>query len=73
MNFKLITVNCIWGDWQLGQCSVSCGGGSRTDERIKTVAETNGGVCTGDSHRTESCNPGGCPGNMKYYMIKVSK
>ena len=66
----LSVVDCKWDDWQIGDCNQSCGGGIRTNTRVKKVDEQHGGVeCTGDSSVTESCNIQTCPGkfivNMK--------
>ena len=62
-------MNCEWNDWQIGQCSVTCGGGTRTNTRTKTVQESNGGVCTGEATLQESCNNLNCPGNINVYPI----
>ena len=58
------TVDCIWGDWKIGTCSKSCGGGSRTDERRKIREEDFGGKCDGDATKVESCNENECPRNV---------
>ena len=55
-------VDCHWSSWNIGDCSVSCGGGSLTKTRSKTVEEANGGTCGGQSSDTEICNPNLCPG-----------
>ena len=56
-------MDCEWTDWQIGQCSVTCGGGTRTNIRSKKVEEKHGGMCTGNSTVQEECNDQGCPGN----------
>merc|ERR1712136_548000 len=54
-------IDCIWGDWKKGSCSKSCGGGTRTNERIKVVKEEHGGTCEGESTEVEDCNEDKCP------------
>ena len=77
----LSLVNCEWSEWQLGDCSATCGGGTRSDARFKLVTEQFGGVCIGEPSRVETCNPEECPsapGNIKniylankYLVMKV--
>jgi len=57
-------VHCQWNNWAYGQCSASCGVGTRTNTRTKLVVETNGGTCTGQSTEIERCNMRPCPGKM---------
>ena len=58
-------VDCQWDLWQTGDCSKSCGGGTRTNIRSKIVEEENGGVCIGNATITESCNEDVfCPGKF---------
>ena len=60
MNHK---VHCQWGDWIFGECSQSCGGGSRTRTRTQKVLAQNGGEeCTGPASMDESCNVQNCQG-----------
>jgi len=55
-------VNCQWGPWTEGECSKTCGGGNRTDTRVKTRPESNGGTCTGESSLSDQeCNDEDCP------------
>ena len=62
MNHK---VNCEWGDWIIGDCSQTCGGGNRTDVRTEKNSATHGGEqCTGPTSITESCNVQECPGRL---------
>ena len=58
----LISVNCVWSDWKIGDCSVSCGLGTRTETRKKTVIEQNGGECIGEASVTSECHDEICPG-----------
>ena len=37
--FFLLKVDCEWSEWSIGECSVSCGGGTRIDTRDKVVEE----------------------------------
>ena len=50
-----LLVNCQWSPWQTGQCPKTCGEGTRTNTRTKTVKEKFGGVCSGSSYIMESC------------------
>ncbi len=58
-----------FGAWQdnSGGCSVTCGGGTRTEERLcDTPAPANGGLnCTGDFVRQLECNNQSCPRKYK--------
>ena len=55
-------VHCEWNGWDVGQCSVSCGYGTRHNTRTKRVHEKNGGSCSGSSSETVSCFERECPG-----------
>ena len=57
-------VNCKWNEWEIGDCSKTCGVGTRTNTRTKKVEEKNGGLCEGESTLSESCNLQNCPGNI---------
>ena len=61
---KQSLVNCTWGEWKHGDCSVTCNGeGLRTNHRIKIEEELFGGIpCNGSATMTELCNNGECPG-----------
>ena len=56
-------IPCEWSEWAVGDCSAECGAGTRTKTRSKTIEEANGGTCTGDTTKTESCKDKECPGN----------
>ena len=64
-----MAVYCEWSDWQIGQSSVTCGGGNRTNSRTKTVEESNGGVCAGEATVQEACNDQNCPGKINMYPM----
>ena len=57
-----IAVDCQWGEWKLGECSATCGNGTRTNTRTKLTEEQNGGTCSGSTNETETCNVQNCPG-----------
>ena len=57
-------MNCEWAEWDIGVCSETCGGGTRTKTRAKTKDESNGGVCDGDTKIEEKCNTEDCPGEL---------
>ena len=54
-------VNCEWGSWTTGDCSTTCGDGTRTNTRLKTVAEQHNGRCEGSPSMNERCNERPCP------------
>ena len=65
-------VDCQWNDWDIGECSVSCGGGRKRITRSKQVVEKYGGSsCAGNSTKEENCNEHHCPG-MNYDAIVLS-
>ena len=53
-------MDCEWSAWKIGECSVTCGGGTRTNTRSKTVEENNYGVCIGEPIAKEDCNNHNC-------------
>ena len=55
-------MDCEWGDWKIGECSVTCGRGTRTNNRTKIVQENNGGECIGDATVQADCHDQICPG-----------
>ena len=61
--FMNIKVHCQWGNWNVGDCSKSCGGGTRTRTRTpKVLPEHGGDQCDGPDSIDESCNIQGCQG-----------
>ena len=63
--YIVAAVHCEWNDWQTGDCSLTCGGGTLTKTRTPKVdAEHGGENCTGHTEITESCNVQECPGNF---------
>ena len=61
LNLQL--VNCEWGEWRVGECSKTCGGGTKTNRRSPNVNAVFGGEsCSGPSNITEVCNIQECPG-----------
>ena len=58
-------VDCQWGEWNMGECSYKCGGGTRMYTRTERIKADNGGKpCTGVSNTTEPCNLAPCEGNI---------
>ena len=53
--------DCEWNDWEYGECTSTCGGGTRMNTRTKKKEESNGGSCDGESTMQESCNTENCP------------
>jgi len=61
-NVQECPVDCVWSDWTLGTCSVTCGDGVRENHRFKETEALFGGVpCEGLSVHTEACINRVCP------------
>ena len=60
--FWIPAVHCVWDEWILGECSTTCGVGTRTNTRVKDVTEANGGTCDGQPYEIEECKITECPG-----------
>merc|ERR1719430_591424 len=55
------TVDCKVGDWKpWGDCSATCGGGTKTRAREVVEEPENGGAVCPDLEETESCNTDQC-------------
>ena len=67
LSYEFILVDCEWNIWEIGECSKSCGGGTRTNTRTKKREESLGGTCIGDSSKKEDCNTDQC-GNFLHTM-----
>ena len=53
----------------IGECSRSCGTGTRTNNRTKLVEEANGGTCSGQPSEIVECNTQPCPGINKFHYL----
>ena len=62
MSCHINLVPCKWNEWEVGECSEECGGGTRINTRTKRVEEMFGGTCDGESRVEEDCNTENCPG-----------
>ncbi len=66
-----------FGEWQdiSGGCSATCGGGTKTEERLcDTPAPANGGLnCTGDFTRVLECNNQSCPREYEKGTLSTEK
>ena len=59
-----IKVHCEWTDWNVGDCSTSCGNGTRTNNRTTKISAAHGGKeCEGSHHAEEICHVKECPGS----------
>ena len=56
-----VAIDCEWGSWSVGDCSISCGKGTRTKIRTVSIKGTHGGKCMGKNIMIESCNIKNCP------------
>ena len=73
VTYIVIVVDCIWGEWFLGECSAECGGGIELDFRHKIQEELFGGKpCEGEHIRHEDCNTHNCP-SMTLYRLYQSR
>ena len=62
------SVDCEWGQFEIGECSQTCGGGMRTNTRSHIVTAEHGGVeCLGPNAVNETCNIQECPGKTPSY------
>ena len=65
IKYKLFSVNCEWSSWSgASSCSKSCGGGTQSETRHKTVKENHGGTCSGATDRKTDCNNQSCLGKF---------
>ena len=55
---------CEWSTWEIGSCSMACGGGTRTNSRRKIWANDRGSKCEGPGNVEEKCNTHDCPGKL---------
>ena len=63
LRLKFSLVDCEWGEWKIGECSVECGTGTRLNLREPKVLAAHGGKeCSGLANATEICNIQECPG-----------
>ena len=66
----ILAVHCEWDEWILGECSATCGAGTRTNTRVKLVEESNGGTCDGQTIEIEECQVSECP--SKYIDLRCN-
>ena len=59
--FSLFSVNCTY-TWGETECSVTCGGGTKTRYPIITSPAEHGGHCP--SNETVTCNTNRCPSEL---------
>ena len=60
-----LIVNCEWANWDIGECSSTCGGGKRINTRDKKVKASHGGIdCPGSPTMNDICNVQECPGKI---------
>ena len=66
-------VDCQWNSWgSYSACSKTCGGGTKTKSRTKSVDENSTGSCSGSSTSTTGCNAQECPGKFPFLLPNVS-
>ena len=57
-------INCQWAEWVEGDCTKTCGTGSRTNTRTKSEVEAHGGTCFGQPTVVVECNTNQCPSKI---------
>ena len=62
-------IHCIWDEWKEGECSATCGTGTRTNTRSKLVTEANGGTCTGQPTEIKDCKRKDQDVTSLYYIL----
>ena len=65
-NVIYAAIHCEWDEWTIGECSKTCGTGTRLNTRTKLVNEANGGTCDGEPSEVDECNSQPCPGNIHH-------
>ena len=54
-------MDCQWNAWEsTSDCSVTCGEGTQTQTRTKSVEEAAGGTCNGINQKTIPCYKDEC-------------
>ena len=60
-SYLIHIVNCEWNAWEpYSTCSVTCGEGTKTKKRTKSVEESGEGTCAGKNQETISCYKDEC-------------
>jgi hypothetical protein len=67
-NVDSCPVDCVLSDWfESASCSVTCGGGSRSEQRVVQVSAAYGGaVCSDDRSKDLECGTDPCPINCEF-------
>ena len=67
----LYVVHCEWSPFEIGECSLPCGGGTRINTRVHDVSAEHGGEeCEGPDSVEESCNTHECPGEYQFVLAR---
>ena len=62
-------MHCVWDDWKIGDCSVTCGEGTRKDTRTQKVeADFGGDECDGSNATIGTCSKPNCPGIQNVFF-----
>ena len=69
MIFKQIIL--VWGNWVDAECSVTCGGGSKTETRTCMNGNAGDVGCEGSENQILSCNEQDCPGKKILSLQKL--
>ena len=67
-NLDPCPVDCVVSDWSTyGECSHSCGGGTKMRTRTESVAAAHGGATCGSLSQGTDCNGHECPIDCELY------
>ena len=66
-------VDCKVGEWMAwGECSATCGDGTRTRTReVVQQPEYGGTECPSNLEETATCNDARCPGALLHYNLLI--
>ena len=71
MKNSLLAVHCAWDEWVEGECSATCGYGTKTNTRVKLVEESNGGTCDGEATEVLQCQDVECPSTWIIFILQA--
>ena len=64
----------VWSNWADAECSVTCGGGSKTQTRTCINGNVGDVGCEGSENQDVSCNDQDCPGNnLNHTLCFISR
>ena len=67
----MISVDCVWDEYEETECSVPCGGGTKTVSGKGTPPVYNGGAECPRTNITKPCNTHACPNNGRAFKSSL--